>query len=521
MDKKVLAKYLRLSLEDRDKPDFAESNSIYGQRNIIDNYIKQSTSLSSMDVIEFVDDGYTGTNFERPKIQELLELVRAGKINCIIVKDFSRFGRNYIEVGDYLEHIFPFLGVRFIAVNDNYDSDDHKGLTGGPDIALRNFMYERYSQELSKKVKDTMHMMMSKGRYVSHCPYGYMKPEGEKHRMVPDPQTAPIVREIFMMAISGKRTTEIAKELNSRQILTPMLYKKLSRKGMTNDAMWSHQAVLRIIKDYKYTGAMVTFKCENLTIRAKAQHRRKPEEYTIVEDMHKPIVSHEEFYAANDSIRKVRPTAPVKGDRRDRVYFCGHCGRRLRKTFGSDEYYSCATPMYIEGATCGDIRLVRSEIEGILLDSFRNHSEFLDLHDGDKKKDKSDDYIASEKDRCSEINRKLGSLEAERFSLYERYRSGDITKTEYLDKKAALSFTETELKEELQRLEARIESEVQAQKTRLEVTLAAESVLSVLEKSDDEILEELYDHIDKVIVYSNNDIHISWSFDSFFCESLP
>lgn len=210
----------------------------------------------------YYDDGYTGTNFDRPKLQEMLAMVRSGKITCIIVKDLSRFGRNYLEVGDYLEHIFPFLNVRFIAVNDHYDSNSYIGTTGGIDVAFRNLIYQRYSQDLSEKVKSAMHMKMAKGKYITNCPYGYMKKPGVKHEMIPDPAAAPIVRKIFLAAIEGKKSTEIAAMLNQKDVPMPMVYKRLSRKDMHNDAMWSHQAIIRIIKDYKYTGAMVNFKCK-------------------------------------------------------------------------------------------------------------------------------------------------------------------------------------------------------------------------------------------------------------------
>lgn len=276
MSENILAIYLRLSLEDDvdERSSRDESNSITSQRDIVLRHINENDDLKGYKILEFVDDGYSGTNFNRPDVQRMLAMIREGKISVVIVKDLSRFGRNYLEVGNYLEHIFPYLGVRFVAVNDHYDSNKYIGTTGGIDVAFKNFIHEQYSRDLSVKVKASQHMMMRKGKYVTHCPYGYTKESGVKHHMVPDPATAPIVREIFLMAIEGKKTTEIARILNARKIPTPMDYKNWNRKDIKNRTMWSHQAVIRIIKEYKYTGAMVNFKCENLTIRAKAQHRR-------------------------------------------------------------------------------------------------------------------------------------------------------------------------------------------------------------------------------------------------------
>ena len=162
---KHLAIYLRLSQEDVDVRSNAlkdESNSIHSQRLILRKFVEESPELCGMPVWEFQDDGYTGTNFDRPELQRMLGLVRAGEVGCIVVKDLSRFGRNYLEVGDYLEHIFPFLQVRFVAVNDHYDSIRYAGTTGGIEVAFRNLIYQRYSQDLSDKVKTAMHLKWQK-----------------------------------------------------------------------------------------------------------------------------------------------------------------------------------------------------------------------------------------------------------------------------------------------------------------------------------------------------------------------
>lgn len=139
----------------------------------------------------------------------MISLIRSGEIQCVVVKDLSRFGRNYLEVGDFLEHIFPFLGVRFIAINDHYDSADYIGTTGGVDVAFRNLVYQQYSQDLSQKVKAAMHMKMARGQYVTHCPYGYKKAPGEKHKMIIDPVTAPVVREIFWRRLRERKALKL------------------------------------------------------------------------------------------------------------------------------------------------------------------------------------------------------------------------------------------------------------------------------------------------------------------------
>ena len=156
---KSLALYLRLSQEDEAARGKLkdESNSIHSQRLLLRQYVKEHEDLACLPIREFVDDGFSGTNFDRPQFQQMMAQVKAGEVGCILVKDLSRFGRNYLEVGDYLEHIFPFLGVRFIAVNDHFDSQEYVGMTTGIEVAFRNLVYQRYSQDLSEKVKSAMH----------------------------------------------------------------------------------------------------------------------------------------------------------------------------------------------------------------------------------------------------------------------------------------------------------------------------------------------------------------------------
>lgn len=511
-----LAIYLRLSQDDVDIKTNAvkdESDSIHSQRLLIKRYIRSQTDLCQLPVLEFVDDGYTGTNFDRPKLQEMLSMVRSGRITCIIVKDLSRFGRNYLEVGDYLEHIFPFLNVRFIAVNDHYDSNSYIGTTGGIDVAFRNLIYQRYSQDLSDKVKSAMHMKMAKGQYINHCPYGYMKKPGVKHEMIPDPVTAPIVREIFLAAISGKKSTEIAAMLNDRDVPTPMVYKNISRKDMHNDAMWSHQAIIRMIKDYKYTGAMVNFKCENETIRASAQRKRKPEEWVIVENQHPPIVSHEEYEAANATLRKVKYAGCKASDQRDRVYYCAHCGRRLRKTYGLDEYYSCATKLYRPDSLCSGIYWSRTEIEKVVLAAYK--AQLTLMKDAYKKVQvkAKEDPVALCRNSQKSVLSELEACNAKNLQLYEQYREGVFDKDTFLKKKELNLQRKDQLQSRLSKLQSE-EEEALKQKSELDVqTQALKESQSLLAVPDEELRTIMYDAIEKVVVHGDKEIDIKWKFN--------
>lgn len=523
MGKPIVAMYLRLSIEDVEtrQKNTDESNSITNQRNVVLNYIKSHPDLSGMETIEFVDDGYSGTNFERPDFKRMMELVKIGDISCIVVKDLSRFARNYIDSGEYLEHIFPLLGVRFIAINDNYDSNKYIGTTGGMDVAFRNYMYELYSADISKKVKASQHMLMRKGKYVCHCPYGYTKPKGQKHQMIPDPETAPVVKNIFRWAIEGKKSTEIARILNERGIPTPMQQKNLTRKHMNNDAMWSHQAVIRIIKDYKYTGAMVSFKCGNETIRAKAQKRYDPKDYVINEDMHEALVTHDEYYAANDSLRKVKTHTRVRSDRRDRVYYCGHCGRRLRKTFGADEYYSCATPMYIEGAACTGLKWSKTAIEDIVFSTYKRQLQLISEQYHEEVKKKRPSVLPTLKSRHKSVTVQIKGISGEVAALYEQYRSADMTRDDFLKRKQSLSEEKNKLQIELSTIEADIECAIDEEKKDAANLQSMKDIVTLTEADDAALQVRMYDDIVKVIVLDNQTLDIVWKFNVDFGDGYP
>ena len=336
--KQQIAIYLRLSLEDVDKRTNKvkdESNSIASQRMLINRHLDQNPLLCDLPRIEFCDDGFSGTNFDRPDFAKMIECAKHGEISCIVVKDLSRFGRDYLEVGDYLEHIFPFLGIRFKSINDHYDSAKHEGKTIGMDIAFKNLIYDYYSKDLSKKVKSAMGMKQEKAKFVNTVPYGYKADPTDKHHLIIDVETAPIVRRIFMEVISGKSCTQIAKELNTEGIPTPAQHKAVSRKASSKKPQWTHRGLLTMIESVKYTGTMVNHTRESRFIRDKNQRRVPKEEWYIRENAHEAIVTKDEYEQAQEAIQRRRKFARSSHDQSDRVYFCAHCGGKLEKANGT------------------------------------------------------------------------------------------------------------------------------------------------------------------------------------------
>lgn len=224
------AKYIRLSSEDDDlkRAGKSESNSVTNQRNLLDAFISCTPELADTTVVEFCDDGWSGKNFERPAVQEMLAQVREGKIQCIIVKDLSRFGRNYLEVGNYISYVFPFLGIRFIAVNDGFDSIRPTDIDS-LDTSFKNLLDDLYSRDLSRKVRSAKKFRAQRGDFLSpFAPYGYIKDPANKNRLMIDPEAAKIVRSIFRLAAEGKDTKQIAILLNRDSVPTPMIYKRLA-----------------------------------------------------------------------------------------------------------------------------------------------------------------------------------------------------------------------------------------------------------------------------------------------------
>lgn len=221
----ITAAYIRLSDEDRNinGSTKAESNSVSAQRILIRDYIHRNSLAGKVDIQEYVDDGFSGTNFLRPAFKRMMEDAKKGEIGCIVVKDFSRFGRDHLETGNYLEKIFPLLGIRFISVNDQFDSMDCQGMTGGMSVALKNIINAMYSQDLSKKIKSAMETRAARGEYIGAlAAYGYLKDPDNIHHLIPDGDAAETVRLIFNMAAQGKTKTEIARYLNEQGIPTCM-----------------------------------------------------------------------------------------------------------------------------------------------------------------------------------------------------------------------------------------------------------------------------------------------------------
>ena len=279
---KITAMYIRLSMEDEDVSlnRKEESNSVSSQRELLKAYIENHSELKDTKVQEYCDDGFTGTKFERPGYMKLMEDIRAEKISCIVVKDLSRLGRDYIEVGSLLEQILPLYQVRVIAVNDNYDSDNYDGSTGGMNVAFKNLIYMLYSRDLSNKICSAKHTRILNGENISgQLRYGYVKDPNDKHKIIVDPEAAEVVKLIFELTAQGKRKTEVANYLNAHGIDTPSAYKK--RKGSKNffhavevKSLWSTSSIRDILNDEVYLGKLIWNKTKKRVGSKKTDYKK-------------------------------------------------------------------------------------------------------------------------------------------------------------------------------------------------------------------------------------------------------
>lgn len=467
--------YLRISNEDKNKED--ESNSIKSQRILVKDFIENSLELKNSTYFEYVDDGYSGTNFNRPNIKKLLDDIKINGLNCIIVKDLSRFGRNYIEVSNYLENIFPFLNVRFISINDNYDSNNSKYGLSDLDINFKNLIYDYYSKDLSKKIKSGKIEKAKKGFYQGVvAPFGYKKSKTEKGKLEIDKETAPIIETIFDLALKGKSNKEIANYLNQNKIPTKeyFLNKNGIRKNVLDEnkkMIWFASQVRTIIINQVYIGNIVySYKGEKC----------------VCENMHKPIIEKEKFLSLQKNInyRNIEKSKDIFSNK----IKCGYCRYSLLK---SGKSYVCNSYKYNSNMECENNSINIKSLEETILKILNIFIENF-IHIQSKK--------LCPKDVIKNINNELDKIDKENLIIYDLYLNEELTKESYLEKKKYLKNKKEELSVTLKeyRENTIFLNELEEKKNHLKIN-----------KLTKEIVEYF---INKIYVFEDNRIDILWKF---------
>lgn len=329
--------YFRLSREDGDK---VESDSIVNQKALIREFLKTHPEIQIYK--EKVDDGYTGVSFERPAFQEMLEDIKAGRVNCVIVKDLSRFGRNYIEAGRYIEKIFPYLGVRFIAINDNIDTAEEMSASDEMLIPFKNLINDAYCRDISVKIRSHLDIKRKNGQYIgSFAPFGYRKDSEDKNRLVVDEKAAAVVRQIFKWKLEGMSGARIADKLNGLGIPTPMEYKHKNGEnfqcGFRRKAVpqWQANGVNYILRNELYTGVLLQGKTSSPNYKIRKRTKKDEKDWIRCEGSHEAIISKEEFEMVHGIFQSDTRIAPEE----KALYLfsgfvkCGYCnGNMTRKT---------------------------------------------------------------------------------------------------------------------------------------------------------------------------------------------
>lgn len=367
----LAAMYLRLSRDDSDSTGAAgergsaksESDSIGNQRELLKAYIHRQQDIELYDI--YADDGFSGSNFDRPEFKRMMCDIEAGRVNCVIVKDLSRFGRDYIEAGRYIQRVFPELGVRFIALTDCYDSLNADAAESGIVLPVKNFINDSYCRDISVKVKSQFEVKRKNGECIApFALYGYQKADNNRNRLVIDKYAAGIVKNIFEWKIDGMAVSAIAEKLNGLGVLSPKEYKKSVgsnyRGGFSGEgrAVWSSSTVKRILTDEMYLGHLVQGKTEKINYKLKKSVKKPKEAWIKVENTHEPIISEDSFLIVQNLLKSDSRVSPVtqKNSMFAGLLFCGDCGeqmiRRVNRYKDTQKvYYICSTKNRGDGCT--------------------------------------------------------------------------------------------------------------------------------------------------------------------------
>ena len=444
-----VAIYLRLSKEDDDlscsSGAKSESNSISNQRKLIYDFMKSHPELELYD--EYKDDGKSGSNFDRAEFRRMMKDIEAGKVNCVIVKDQSRFGRDYIDVGKYKEKIFPKLGVRFITINEGYDS---LSATSSDDLAftINSFVYDFYIRDISTKIRTNLTAKKQNGEYAgAFVAYGYVKDSDDKSKLVVDPFAANVVRDIFRWKIEGLSPQNIAVRLNELGIPSPAEYKRLSGSNYktnfqtSSKAIWSHVSVRRILKNEIYLGVMIQGKRTTPNYKTKTVVTKAESEWLRVEGTHEAIISARDFELVQELLKD--DTHCRSGDITVPVYagrvYCGDCGATaVRKTVSYADkryvYYVCNANKH-DKKVCSRHSIREDVLDQVIYQTVRHQIDLL--LDVDKAL-RQFENLSWEKHKLKQLDASIEIQEEAvrknnmlRLGIYEDLRAGLLDRSEY------------------------------------------------------------------------------------------
>lgn len=511
--------YIRLSREDGDK---MESDSIVNQRKLIEDYLKDSDDLVVFDT--YIDEGFTGTNYNRPAFRKMIADVDAGNVNCVIVKDLSRFGRDYIDTGKYLERYFPKRNVRFIAITDNIDS-----MKQAYDMLLpiKNIFNEQYARDISRKVHASITTKQKAGEFIgAFASYGYKKSPSDKNKLIIDEYAAEVVRKIFRLYIEGYGKLRIAGMLNEQNIFCPSEYKKLNGENYRNSnrqgttCYWTYSTINHILQNEMYIGNMVQGKThQHMHTRARLQDKA---DWYIIQGTHEPVIDHDTWKKAQALLHKrTRAFEPESGTNIFAGFLkCGECGRALCKkgTDGNIRYY-CGTYIRLGRNYCTPHATPHSVLENIILQDFKALLQSVgNLSDSITSKLLPPDTLQNQTGgRCILLQNELQKIRKLKKEVYEDYKENLISKNEYINYHQEYMKKEELLSKQLEQSEAAF--------TRSASNMSGffwTECLARLKKSESLTRGILVEMIHEIKVYENHKIIITYNFskeaDSLFAK---
>lgn len=520
------ALYIRLSKEDMDK-NKTESASIANQREILKEYLKLHPDIAHVDT--YVDDGYSGTDFDRPGWTRLMQDIRLKRINCVIVKDLARLGRNYTISGDLIDNQFARLGVRFIALNNGIDTagDGMNAATRCISIGVTNVINESYAASTSVNIRGTLNNHRRQGKFIgAFACYGYQKDPEDYHKLIIDEEAAPAVRMIYREFIDGSSIIGIVKKLNGMGIPNPTLYKR--QQGMNfnsrtdNDGLWSDRTVRRILQNQMYIGNMV--QGVNRTVNYKVHECRAvpKDEWIIVENTHEPIIDRETFDKAQSLFS--RHIHSCKADQRADLFagfvFCADCGKAMHKKVNRQNgktyrYYKCSTKQKKSPKACTNHTIRIDKLEQAVLTTIQTMVDVALDYDELMKQVKQ----SSRNQESDYIKRTLETQKKERekclkasADLYPDWKNGEITQEEYQRIRANLN-------EKLEKLDAMI-ANLEATRSQLDGDTLAPNTFAEHFMNHRNITELtrpiLVELIDKILIHEGGRITIKVKFADAF-----
>ena len=465
--------YARLSRED----NLNQSDSIENQLALLNDYVGNRPFLHLVGT--FIDNGYTGTDFDRPEWQKLMEAVQSKEVDCIVVKDLSRLGRNYIETGEFLEKICPFFGIRFIAINDNFDTETVEA-SGQLSVSLSNIINDYYAKDISRKVSSALRSKMENGEFIGAWEkYGYLKDPNNKNQLIVNPETAPIVKQIFLWRSEGMSYMGINKKLNDSGVLSPGQY-KANRGIVTNNnqkdrvILWNKHMITEILKDITYLGHLAQRKASQCLYAGISFHRTEEQEWIIVENTHEPIIEQELF----DKVQAINNAAAEKSKANSGKYdhlpkavniygkkfTCADCGSvmKLVRSFSTKKdkvYFTFKCPTYAEHGTraCNAKKMRKADLDEAVLATIKAQLDlFVDMQDSlhqllalKKAKAKQN----KQKDENKSLKKKLDHKKGLFGGLYRDLREGLISDEDYAQTREVIMGEIKRLEQQLSELE--------------------------------------------------------------------